>query len=100
LTEKLVSTINFIVSIRAKSKLHELMQQDAEFSKEDREKLNPCNASSITAALDFVKNPVRCCERVHDLIQKLVAIVKTKREDPKTKGAKTNFSYLIFSNKY
>ncbi|CAB3364586.1 Hypothetical predicted protein [Cloeon dipterum] len=71
----------------AKSKLHELMQQDREFSKEDREKLNPCNASSITAALDFVKNPVRCCERVHDLIQKLVAIVKTKREDPKTKDA-------------
>jgi inositol-hexakisphosphate/diphosphoinositol-pentakisphosphate 1-kinase len=76
-----------VVLFRAKSKLHELMQQDAEFSKEDREKLNPCNASSITAALDFVKNPVRCCERVHDLIQKLVAIVKTKREDPKTKGA-------------
>ncbi|XP_059471548.1 inositol hexakisphosphate and diphosphoinositol-pentakisphosphate kinase 2 isoform X7 [Neocloeon triangulifer] len=71
----------------AKSKLHELMQQDQEFTKEDREKLNPCNASSITAALDFVKNPVRCCERVHDLIQKLVAIVRTKREDPKTKDA-------------
>lgn len=71
---------------RAKSRLHELMQLDREFTREDRERLNPCGASSITAALDFVKNPVRCCERVHDLIQRLVAIVRTKREDPKTKG--------------
>lgn len=62
------------------------MQQDREFTRDDRERLNPCGALSINTALDFVKNPVRCCEQVHELIQRLVAIVRTKREDPKTRG--------------
>ncbi|KAL0268243.1 UNVERIFIED_CONTAM: hypothetical protein PYX00_010269 [Menopon gallinae] len=71
----------------AKSRLHELMQQDREFTAEDRQLINPCNAISISLALDFVKNPVKCCERVQELIQKLMAIVKTKRDDPKTKDS-------------
>lgn len=62
------------------------MQQDSDFTKEDREKINPCQAISISTALDFVKNPVKCCEHVHQLIQKLLTIVKIKKDDPKTKG--------------
>jgi len=75
------------VSCRAKSRLHELMQQDRDFTAEDREKINPGNALSISTALDFVKNPVKCCEQVQDLIQRLMDIVRIKKDDPKTKGA-------------
>lgn len=71
---------------RVKNRLHELMQQDKEFTKEDREQINPTNALSINAALDFVKNPVRCCQHVHLLIKKLMDIVRIKKDDPKTKG--------------
>ncbi|XP_018370345.1 PREDICTED: inositol hexakisphosphate and diphosphoinositol-pentakisphosphate kinase 2 isoform X14 [Trachymyrmex cornetzi] len=68
-----------------KTRLHELLQQDRDFTREDREQINPGNALSINAALDCVKNPVRCCQHVHTLIQKLLDIVRIKKEDPKTK---------------
>ncbi|XP_069692584.1 inositol hexakisphosphate and diphosphoinositol-pentakisphosphate kinase isoform X3 [Periplaneta americana] len=71
----------------AKSRLHELMQQDRDFTAEDRDKINPGNALSIATALDFVKNPVKCCEHVQDLIQRLMNIVRVKKDDSKTKDA-------------
>ncbi|XP_039298193.1 inositol hexakisphosphate and diphosphoinositol-pentakisphosphate kinase isoform X5 [Nilaparvata lugens] len=71
----------------AKAQLHNLMQQNRDFTAEDRSSINPCNAISISMAMDFVKNPVKCCERVQDLIQKLMNIVRTKKDDPKTKDA-------------
>ncbi|KAL3286290.1 hypothetical protein HHI36_000799 [Cryptolaemus montrouzieri] len=70
-----------------KSRLHELMQLDRDFTPEDREKINPCNSSSITDALDFVKNPVKCCRHVHSLIKSLMEIVQIKKNDSKTKDA-------------
>ncbi|XP_043464561.1 inositol hexakisphosphate and diphosphoinositol-pentakisphosphate kinase 2 isoform X12 [Leptopilina heterotoma] len=70
-----------------KTRLHELLQQDKEFTREDREEINPSNALSINAALDFVKNPVKCCQHVQTLIQKLMDIVRIKKDDPKTKDA-------------
>ncbi|XP_035718735.1 inositol hexakisphosphate and diphosphoinositol-pentakisphosphate kinase 2-like isoform X19 [Vespa mandarinia] len=70
-----------------KTRLHELLQQDREFTREDREQINPGNALSINAAMDFVKNPVKCCQHVHALIQKLMDIVRIKKDDPKTKDA-------------
>ena len=42
-----------------KSKLHERLQRDKEFTAEDEEFLNPCNKISISNALKFIKNPVR-----------------------------------------
>ncbi|XP_045529274.1 inositol hexakisphosphate and diphosphoinositol-pentakisphosphate kinase 2 isoform X5 [Pieris brassicae] len=69
----------------AKARLHEAMQADREFTPEDRARINPCSSLSINAAMDFVKNPVRCCAHVHTLIQQLVRIVLTKKDDPKTK---------------
>lgn len=68
------------------------MQLDHNFSQEDREKINPCNSSSIADALDFVKNPVKCCKHVHELIKSLMEIVQAKKEDAKTKG-------IFFCNK-
>ncbi|KAF2893733.1 hypothetical protein ILUMI_12427 [Ignelater luminosus] len=70
-----------------KARLHELMQLDREFTPEDVEKINPCHSSSISDALDFVKNPVKCCQHVHELIQSLLNIVRLKRDDVKTKDA-------------
>ena len=80
--------INIFLTIvfRCKSRLHELMQTDREFTDDDRKKLNPENAISINIALDFVKNPVKCCHYVHDLIHELVNIIKSKKDDSKTKG--------------
>uniref|UniRef100_A0A336LX42 Inositol hexakisphosphate and diphosphoinositol-pentakisphosphate kinase n=1 Tax=Culicoides sonorensis TaxID=179676 RepID=A0A336LX42_CULSO len=71
----------------AKAKLHELMQNDREFTQEDRDQINPGNSISINQALDYVKNPVKCCANVHALIQSLIAIVMIKKDDPKTKEA-------------
>lgn len=82
----------FVYYLRCKARLHELMQLDRDFTPEDREKINPCNSLSITDALDFVKNPVKCCKHVHELIKNLMEIVQVKKEDLKTKGLfKINF---------
>ncbi|XP_045479189.1 inositol hexakisphosphate and diphosphoinositol-pentakisphosphate kinase 2 isoform X5 [Harmonia axyridis] len=70
-----------------KSRLHELMQLDRDFTQEDRDMINPCNSSSIAAALEFVKNPVKCCKHVHSLIKSLMEIVQIKKDDSKTKDA-------------
>ncbi|KAJ8725825.1 hypothetical protein PYW08_004008 [Mythimna loreyi] len=69
----------------AKARLHEAMQVDRDFTDEDRARINPCDSVSINAAMDFVKNPVRCCAHVHTLIQHLMHIVVIKKDDPKTK---------------
>nr|XP_036227092.1 inositol hexakisphosphate and diphosphoinositol-pentakisphosphate kinase isoform X13 [Bactrocera oleae] len=71
----------------AKQRLHDLMRVDREFTLEDREVINPCNSISINQALDFVKNPVECCNHVHKLIKELLTIISVKKEDPKTKDA-------------
>jgi inositol-hexakisphosphate/diphosphoinositol-pentakisphosphate 1-kinase len=51
---------------------------------EERAAINPCNSNSINQALDFVKNPVECCAYVLQLIRKLVELVDSKKDDPKT----------------
>ncbi|XP_067637668.1 inositol hexakisphosphate and diphosphoinositol-pentakisphosphate kinase isoform X16 [Eurosta solidaginis] len=71
----------------AKQRLHDLMRVDRDFNSEDRELINPCNSISINQALDFVKNPVDCCNHVHKLIKELLTIISIKKEDPKTKDA-------------
>lgn len=71
----------------AKARLHELMQNDRDFTAEDREAINPGNSISIDQALDTVKNPVKCCARVHALMQSLIGIINVKKDDTKTKEA-------------
>ncbi len=48
-----------------------MMQTDREFNSEDEERLNPCHQISISNALKFIKNPVKCCHEIYDLIQEL-----------------------------
>lgn len=71
----------------AKSKLHQLLQINRELSDEERAKINPCNATSLNQALNFVKNPYQCCEHVLKLIHNLVDLVDIKKEDSKTKDS-------------
>ncbi|GAB6021308.1 hypothetical protein CHUAL_003923 [Chamberlinius hualienensis] len=68
-----------------KARLHELMQQDRDFTAEDRQALNPTNATSIRNALNFIKNPVKACQHIHGLVDNLMELIKTKRDDKKTR---------------
>lgn len=71
----------------AKSKLHQLMQINRELTPEERQKINPCNSTSLNQALDFVKNPYQCCAHVLKLIHNLVELVDVKKDDAKTKDS-------------
>ncbi|GIY22700.1 hypothetical protein CDAR_203983 [Caerostris darwini] len=66
-----------------KQRLHETLQIDREFTEEDYERLNPTKARSIHNALQFIKNPVRACEHVHELLQEINQLIKRKKEDPR-----------------
>lgn len=70
-----------------KHKVHELMQLDREFTEEDMKKLNQLNAPSITNAINFVKNPVKACDLVHNFIKKLNELIKERRQENYFKGA-------------
>jgi inositol-hexakisphosphate/diphosphoinositol-pentakisphosphate 1-kinase len=63
------------------------MQHDREFTMADRELINPGNAISINQAMDFVKNPVKCCNHVISLIQSLLQTLAIKKDDSKTRDA-------------
>lgn len=63
------------------------MQVDREFSEEDRLAINPTNSISINQAINFVKNPVQCCNHVHELIKSLLTIIGLKKDDLKTRDA-------------
>lgn len=83
----LVTYIQCDFQFRCKARLHELMQMDRDFTQVDRDKINPCDSASIIEAMDFVKNPYKCCKHVHELIKSLMEIVQVKKEDGKTKGS-------------
>ncbi|GFQ95473.1 inositol hexakisphosphate and diphosphoinositol-pentakisphosphate kinase [Trichonephila clavata] len=70
-----------------KQRLHETLQIDQEFTEEDYERLNPTKARSIHNALQFIKNPVRACEHVHELLQEINQLIKRKKEDPRLQEA-------------
>ncbi|XP_046636471.1 inositol hexakisphosphate and diphosphoinositol-pentakisphosphate kinase-like isoform X2 [Daphnia pulicaria] len=69
-----------------KSRLQELLQMDRELTENEHREINPCGARSIEAALHVIGNPVQCCVKVYELVCKLVEIVRSKRDDPKTKN--------------
>ena len=65
------NVLNLVVFFSVKQKLHEMLQTDKDFTSEDEERLNPCHQISIGNALKFIKNPVKCCQQIYDLIQEL-----------------------------
>lgn len=69
------------VQSMVKQKLHESLQANREFEREDFDKLNPTHDRSVENALGFIKNPVDALERVYELVVELNAIIKIKKED-------------------
>jgi len=82
---------------RVKAKLHERLQRDKEFTKEDEEFLNPCNKLSITTALTFVKNPVTSCHLIYSLIQELNVIIPIIQEKSESEKMTTSTEVLYHS---
>lgn len=72
---------------KVKARLHEAMQQNRDLTSEDFEILNPTHATSIQCALNFIKNPVKACDHVHELMHKLMELLKKKRVDQRTQDA-------------
>ncbi|KAH9518094.1 Inositol hexakisphosphate and diphosphoinositol-pentakisphosphate kinase 2, variant 2 [Dermatophagoides farinae] len=64
-----------------KQKIHELMQSDHDFTDEDEKRLNPMKAPSIVNAMNFVKNPVKSCDQIHNYIKKLNNLIKERRNE-------------------
>jgi len=82
---------------RVKSKLHERLQRDKEFTAEDEEFLNPCNKISISNALKFIKNPVRCCHLIYSLIQQLNALIPKLQEQSEVQSQTDSTEVLCHS---
>ena len=64
-----------------KNRLHEYFQRDRDFTKEDMEALNPTKSRSIEAALNFVSNPVKMCDKILQLIHVLNEHITSKKND-------------------
>ena len=58
-----------------------MLQTDKDFNQEDEERLNPCHQISIANALKFIKNPVKCCQQINNLIQQLRQVIEDKRKN-------------------
>ncbi|XP_077561996.1 inositol hexakisphosphate and diphosphoinositol-pentakisphosphate kinase isoform X3 [Haemaphysalis longicornis] len=69
-----------------KQRLHEAFQVDHDFTEEDFEKLNPTRARSIQNALQFIKNPVKACQHVYEIIQELIKLIKFRKDESKSQG--------------
>jgi len=66
-----------------KNQIHDLFQQDRDFTAEDIHKLNPTGSISVAKALSVLKNPVETCELVYRHLQKLLNIITPKMEESK-----------------
>ncbi|XP_018422418.1 PREDICTED: inositol hexakisphosphate and diphosphoinositol-pentakisphosphate kinase 1 isoform X2 [Nanorana parkeri] len=69
---------------KVKARLHEIMQKDVEFSKEEQEKLAPTSSTSLLNSIEAIKNPVKICDQVFSLIESLTSEIQQRLEDPKS----------------
>ncbi|KAM4038219.1 inositol hexakisphosphate and diphosphoinositol-pentakisphosphate kinase 1 isoform 7-T8 [Anomaloglossus baeobatrachus] len=69
---------------KVKARLHEIMQKDADFVEEDQDKLAPTSSSSLLNSMESIKNPVKTCDLVFDLIESLTSQIRQRLEDPKS----------------
>ena len=61
--------LNIYPCHKVKTKLHATMQKEGDFDLGDEKNLNPSAKTSISNALRFIGNPVKCCKHVYSLIQ-------------------------------
>ena len=57
---------------KVKTKLHETLQKEGDFDLNDEHNLNPSEKTSVSNALRFIGNPVKCCKHVYSLIQEYI----------------------------
>ncbi|XP_031224419.1 inositol hexakisphosphate and diphosphoinositol-pentakisphosphate kinase 2 isoform X5 [Mastomys coucha] len=69
---------------RVKTRLHEILQKDRDFTAEDYEKLTPSGSISVVKSMHLIKNPVKTCDKVYSLIQSLTSQIRHRMEDPKS----------------
>uniref|UniRef100_A0A8C7RTY9 Inositol hexakisphosphate and diphosphoinositol-pentakisphosphate kinase n=1 Tax=Oncorhynchus mykiss TaxID=8022 RepID=A0A8C7RTY9_ONCMY len=69
---------------RVKARLHEIMQKDQDFTEADYQKLAPTGSPSLVNSMKVIGNPVRTCDQVYALIQRLTSQIRKRLEDPKS----------------
>ncbi|XP_068168337.1 inositol hexakisphosphate and diphosphoinositol-pentakisphosphate kinase 1 isoform X6 [Antennarius striatus] len=69
---------------KVKTRLHEIMQKDLDFTQEDHQKLTPTGSPSLENSMKVIQNPVRTCDKVYALIQSLTSQIRKRLEDPKS----------------
>uniref|UniRef100_A0A4W5P9R1 Inositol hexakisphosphate and diphosphoinositol-pentakisphosphate kinase n=1 Tax=Hucho hucho TaxID=62062 RepID=A0A4W5P9R1_9TELE len=69
---------------RVKARLHEIMQKDQDFTEADYGKLAPTGSPSLVNSMKIIGNPVRTCDQVYALIQRLTSQIRKRLEDPKS----------------
>ncbi|XP_019729514.1 inositol hexakisphosphate and diphosphoinositol-pentakisphosphate kinase 1 isoform X5 [Hippocampus comes] len=69
---------------KVKARLHEIMQKDQEFSRDDYQKLAPTSSPSLVNSMKVIQNPVKTCDKVYALIQSLTSQIRKRLEDPKS----------------
>ncbi|XP_064786530.1 inositol hexakisphosphate and diphosphoinositol-pentakisphosphate kinase 1-like isoform X6 [Oncorhynchus masou masou] len=69
---------------RVKARLHEIMQKDQDFTEADYQKLAPTGSPSLVNSMKIIGNPVRTCDQVYALIQRLTSQIRKRLEDPKS----------------
>ncbi|XP_042182272.1 inositol hexakisphosphate and diphosphoinositol-pentakisphosphate kinase 2-like isoform X4 [Oncorhynchus tshawytscha] len=69
---------------RVKVRLHEIMQKDQDFTEADYQKLAPTGSPSLVTSMKTIGNPVRTCDQVYALIQRLTSQIRRRLEDPKS----------------
>ncbi|XP_056908927.1 inositol hexakisphosphate and diphosphoinositol-pentakisphosphate kinase 1 isoform X3 [Takifugu flavidus] len=69
---------------KVKTRLHEIMQKDLEFTQDDYQKLAPTGSPSLVNSMEVIQNPVKTCDKVYSLIQSLTSQIRRRLEDPKS----------------
>ncbi len=67
----------------AKAKLQAYLSVDRALGVADKEKIDPNSNYSLQLSLDFIKNPVDMCKRVHGYIKELNNLIRNKITDNK-----------------
>uniref|UniRef100_A0AAV2L3P0 Inositol hexakisphosphate and diphosphoinositol-pentakisphosphate kinase n=1 Tax=Knipowitschia caucasica TaxID=637954 RepID=A0AAV2L3P0_KNICA len=67
---------------RVKTRLHQVLQQDQDFSPETYDKLAPTKSPSLVNSMKLVQNPVQTCDQVYSLIQSLTSQIRDRLESP------------------
>ncbi|KAK3094438.1 hypothetical protein FSP39_001778, partial [Pinctada imbricata] len=71
-----------------KDRLTHILNENREFVDEDYDKLAPTRSESLYRAIDFIKNPFRLCQHVHNMVKELTAKVRSLKLQHRTRELK------------